>query len=269
MSHDDLLGHYGSGVESGRLAAGAGRIERERTQAIVSRYLPGSPAVVYDIGGGPGTYAAWLLELGYSVHLVDPVPLHVEEASLALAGMAGEWSAIVGDARSLPFPDASADSVLLLGPLYHLTERIERIATLCEAYRVLRPGGFVFAAAISRFASLLDGMARNLLDDPDFRPIVERDLAEGRHDNPTNHPSYFTTAFFHQPEELQSEVEEAGFHLDKLCGVEGPTWILPDVSERWSNDARRKLWLELLERVEDEPALLGASAHFLAVGSRP
>ena len=85
-----------------------------------------------------------------------------------------DWSATLGDARKLAFPDRSADAVLLLGPLYHLTERADRLAALREARRVLRPGGVVFAAAISRFASLLDGLARDLLDDPDFRPIRDR-----------------------------------------------------------------------------------------------
>ena len=269
MSSDDLLKHYRRGFEAGRLGVGAGPIERERTQAIVSRYVSDASSVVYDIGGGPGAYAVWLLGLGHSVHLVDPVPVHVEEAKEAMAKTAtAEWSATLGDARSLALPDSSADAVLLLGPLYHLTKRAERIAALSEAHRVLRPGGFVFAAAISRFASLLDGLARNLLDDPDFRPIVERDLAEGQHRNPTDHPSYFTTAFFHRPEELRSELQDAGFDVEKVCGLEGPTWILPDIGERWGDETRRGVWMKLLERVESEPALLGASAHVLAVGSR-
>jgi hypothetical protein len=40
----------------------------------------------------------------------------------ALAG------AVVGDARRLPYPDASAQAALLLGPLHHLTERADRVA---------------------------------------------------------------------------------------------------------------------------------------------
>ena len=46
-----------------------------------------------------------------------------------------------GDARALPFADASADALLLLGPLYHLQERADRLRALREAARVLRPGG--------------------------------------------------------------------------------------------------------------------------------
>ncbi len=267
QSSNEFHQHYERGIEAKRLADGPGLIELERTQAIISRYLPETSSVIYDIGGGPGAYADWLLGLGHAVHLVDPVPLHVQQAKEAMAKAAtGDWSATVGDARFLEFPDESADCVLLLGPLYHLTDRVDRIAAISEARRVLRPGGFVFAAAISRFASLLDGMARNLLDDPDFRPIVERDLSEGQHRNPTEHPSYFTNAFFHHPDELRSELETADFNVETVCGVEGPAWILADIAERWADEKRRELWMKLLEKVESESVLLGVSAHLLAVG---
>src|SRR5204862_445674 len=105
---------------------------------------------------------------------------------------------------------------LLLGPLYHLTEPSDRLAALREAHRVLRGGGIIFAAAISRFASALDGLVRGFLHDEQFVRIVERDLKDGQHRNPTEHPAYFTTAFFHHPDELRAEVEEAGFRLELL-----------------------------------------------------
>ena len=50
---------------------------------------------------------------------------------------------------------------------------------------MLVPGGLLFAAAISRFASALDGLAQDLFADPEFHPIVRRDLADGIHENRT------------------------------------------------------------------------------------
>src|SRR5690348_3848893 len=80
---DEAAAHYASGYESERLMGGGSRIELARTQEIVLRYAPSPPAVVYDIGGGPGVYARWLAGLGYTVHLVDAMPLHVEQARQA------------------------------------------------------------------------------------------------------------------------------------------------------------------------------------------
>src|SRR5215204_1860393 len=144
-------------VEAERLNRGAGRLEFVRTQEIIRRHLPAAPLDILDVGGGAGADAAWLADDGYAVHVVDPLPSHVEHAK-RLGGPRRRITAEVGDARALRADDQSAHAVLLLGPLYHLTEQTDRIRALREAGRVVRPGGVVFAAAISRFASLLDGL---------------------------------------------------------------------------------------------------------------
>jgi ubiquinone/menaquinone biosynthesis C-methylase UbiE len=97
---------------------------------------------------------------------------------------AGSFTASVGDARRLDQDGESQDAVVLFGPLYHLTSADDRRLALDEAHRVLRPGGRLMAMAISRCASMLDGLYRDWLDDPVFRAIVDRDLAEGQHRNP-------------------------------------------------------------------------------------
>jgi ubiquinone/menaquinone biosynthesis C-methylase UbiE len=267
---DEVLGYYALGQERERLDDGYFPLERARTQELVRRHLPPPPGVVLDVGGGTGAYAFWLADRGYDVHLVDPVPLHVEQAQEAssIRATARLASARVGDARRLEFPDALAGAVLMLGPLYHLTGREDRMAALLEARRVLEPGGWLFAAAISRFASLLDGLRGALFEHDAFFRIVERDLEDGQHRNDTGRAEFFTTAFFHHPDELAAEVKDAGFDLAGLFAVEGPGAFLPDFQARWADEAARERLLGLLRRVEREPALLGASPHILAVGRR-
>ncbi len=266
----EILGHYEAGVEARRLAAGPGRLELARTQEMIERYAPPPPAVVYDVGGGPGTYAAWLSRRGYAVHLLDPVPLHVEQAREVSSRQPNHplTAASVGDARQLPYPDASAEVVLLLGPLYHLPERADRARVWQEARRVLRPGGIVLAAAISRFASALDGLRAGFLADPAFADIVAEDLRSGRHSNTTGHPGHFTTAYFHRPEELREEAEEAGLRHDGTLAVEGPAWLLGNFDEWWNDVVRRKRLLATVRAIEAEPALIGASAHLIAVAHK-
>ena len=111
--------HYGTGYERSRLFPG-GRptLEYVRSVELLDRLLPRPPARLLDVGGGPGAYAGPLARRGYRVHLVDPVPLHVEQArQAAAAGPAGGFIAAVGDARTLAEPDRSQDAVLLFGPL--------------------------------------------------------------------------------------------------------------------------------------------------------
>jgi len=266
----DILKHYESVREEQRLQEGASRLERVRTQELLTRYLPSPPGVVLDVGGGPGAHACWLARQGYEVHLIDLVPLHVEQARGASRAQPDHplASATVGDARKLQHAEASVDAVLLLGPLYHLTEREDRLQAWREARRVLRPGGTALGAAICRFASLLAGLAEGYLDDPEFAAIVERDLADGQHRNLTNNPAYFTTAYFHRPEELAAEIEGAGLRHDRTLAVEGPGWLLQNFDAHWSDPGRRERLLGAIRSLENEPSILGASAHLLAVARR-
>lgn len=273
MSHhlpEEIARHYLSVDESRRLLEGRGVLEAARTREIVLRYLPPPPAVLFDVGGGAGAHAFWLSDLGHEVHLLDASPHHVQQALEASRreGGAPLAEATAGDARSLPWEDSSADAVLLLGPLYHLTDRNDRIAALREARRVLRPGGVVFAAVISRFASLLDGLLRGLVKDPRFVDILRRDLSDGQHRNPTEDPGWFTTAYFHRPAEVREEVEAAGLHHEATLALEGPLWLIGDFERIWADEATRRVALELLREVEAEPSLAGVSAHTLGVGRR-
>ena len=261
---------YRQTPEEHRLEQDAFALEGLRTRELIERHARRPPATVLDVGGAAGVYALWLADAGYTVHLVDPVPRLVAEAERRSGTRPRPLATCrVGDARALDFPDQSADMVLLLGPLYHLTEAVDRARALREVRRVLKPGGQLFAAAISRWASALDGLAHDLFQDPRFAAIVERDLREGQHRNPTERLDYFTTAYFHRPDELRAEVLGAGLILDGLYGVEGPGWLLSDVTARLADPRCRGDLLQVARLLESEPSVLGASAHLLVVARTP
>ena len=261
----EILAHYARGEEHDRLQQGVSSpIEFVRTKELLERYLPVPPARVLDVGGASGRYASWLAGSGYQVHLVDPVPLHVEQARAVSEAGSHPFTVECGDARRLEHADSSADAVLLMGPIYHLVEREERLLALREAARVAKPRGVVVVAAISRYASLLDGLAGHL-EDAAFREVVEADLATGVHRNPSGNPDWFTTAYFHRPDELADEVAESGLALEALLGVEGPGWLsASEVDPQAIPDEV----LFAARALEAEPSVIGASAHLLAIARR-
>ena len=263
---EEIHAYYERGEEAARLRTDF-RLEAARTRELLGRFLPSPPATIVDVGGGPGAYALWLADRGYEVHLVDPVPLHVEQATAASRSVRRPLaSATVGNARELDLSDDSVDAITMLGPLYHLTEVDDRLRALSEARRVLRPGARLLAAAISRFASALDGLRSGLLLEPGFEAIVEQDLRDGQHRNPTRHPRWFTTAYFHLPEALAEELSAAGFRDVDVLAIEGPGDWLADLDEWLADQGRSELLLRTLRRLEREPSLLGMSPHLLAVG---
>jgi ubiquinone/menaquinone biosynthesis C-methylase UbiE len=269
MIPKEIEAYYLRSKESERLSNEWGELERLRTQSILARYLPPVPAVVFDVGGGAGVYALPLAKQGYQVHLIDPMDLHLEQARICAAESGVALASIArGDARRLEAPSSDADAVLLLGPLYHLVERSDRLQALRESRRILKPRGILFAASISRFASLIDGLSRGFFRDAEFRKIVAADLAGGQHNNPTNQIDYFTTAYFHRPEELAAEISDAGFDDVQILSVEGPAWSTAQFRETWNDAVQRQSLMTFLSLIEHEPSLHGASAHLIAVARR-
>jgi SAM-dependent methyltransferase len=264
-----IADYYRRAPEEARLETGPSLLEAIRTRELIERFAPAPPATVIDIGGAAGAYALWLADAGYAVHLIDASPRLVAEARRRSAASSRPLaSCAVGDARNVQFAEATADIVLLLGPLYHLTLAGDRVRSLAEGARLLKPGGRMFVAAISRWASAFDGLVRDLFADPEFAAIVERDVREGQHRNETGRLDYFTTAYFHRPEELHREAIAAGLRVDGIFGIEGPGWLLADLDARLQDGRRRADLLRVARICESEPSLLGVSPHLLLVAGR-
>lgn len=77
---------------------------------------------------------------------------------------------------------------------------------------------------------------------------------------------WFTTAFFHRPDELRAEVEDAGLEFEALLGIEGLGSLL---WERWDEPRGRENILYVARAAEQEKCLIGASAHLLVVARNP
>src|SRR3984957_13013279 len=185
MGGAGVAGYSARGRERDRLTAGRARVEFIRMRGLLRRFLPAAPATVLDVGGGAGAYAIPLAAAGYAVHLIDPVPLHVEQAAAASRdSQAPVASVSVADARERRAADGSPDAVLLLGPLYHLTSRADRVTALREARRVLRPGGVVVAKALSRFYPVFEELANGRPPVPGWRDGLPRFLPDGQYRNP-------------------------------------------------------------------------------------
>lgn len=257
-----------TGMETDRLEQHVFQLEKLRTQEIILRYLK-SNMVIADIGGATGVYSFWLHDMGNAVSLLDAAEFHIEMAkSIAEKQNKPLASITLGDARKLPYADNMFDLILLFGPLYHLQEKADRVNAIKEAKRVLKPGGVLLAATITRYASLFDGFWQNYIADSEFEKILQQDLINGNHSNPVNHAMYFTDAHFHTEKEIEEEFTEAGLPGFSITAIEGFGWLVPDFTKRWNDEAARNKLLQYIRQTENDPIMTGISAHLMTVAHK-
>jgi len=158
-----------------------------------------------------------------------------------------------------------ADVVIMRGPLYHLVERGERLRTIGEARRVLRPGGVLLAFAITRYAGLIYGLQHGHVFDDDAYGMIEREVRTGRREDPPIWMNTLPIAYFHPPEELAQELREGGLVHEATLAVLGPAWMVPDLDASWADPAQRERILAIARLTEEEPVL---GPRLLAVGRK-
>ncbi len=272
----EIYDFYNNGAEIGRLERGLGIVEFHRTKEILSRYI-GSGQVIYDIGGGIGMYAAWLAKKGNEVHLIELAENAVDYAKV---NMMQDYTFIAetGNALQVNRSDESAEVVLLMGPQYHLRVREERLQSLRESFRVLKKGGLLVAAGISKFSSMtwalsVYGEKKNaslmeFLDDPVFFNMIKGEMTTGDHIRPAEYPRFIAESYFTTSEEMKSEIAEAGFTVEKAIAVEGCIWFTPHLAEKWDDETSRERLLNIVRITESEPEMMGMSPHFLVVARK-
>ncbi len=275
-----VLAGYNAGIERNRLRTGIGLIEFERTKEILLDKLPKPPAVIYDIGGAYGEYSWWLSSLGYEVHLFDLSETNIkmsEELAVEYPGVALK-SAMICDARSIPRPDKSADAILLMGPLYSITEYEERILALKESRRLLKDNGILFSAALTPYSVLVSRLAvyheddtekRKELDDPAVISIIERALADGCYINPERKiANGLGSSHLHTAKALREELSRGGFDTPSVHGVMGGAWLAPNLDGLLENDKTRNVLMKTVRMLDTHEEIIGLSGHLLAVSKK-
>ena len=275
-----VLAGYNAGIERDRLRSGIGIIEFERTKEILLEKLPKAPAVIYDIGGAYGEYAWWLTSLGHEVHLFDLSETNIRMSAELAAENPGFSlkAAEMADARSIPRPDKSADAILLMGPLYSITEYEERILAIRECHRLLKDGGLLFCAALTPYSVLIprivryhedDTPKRRELDDPTVLSIIERALEDGCYINPEKkYVSGLGSTHLHTAKALREELSLGGFHTTSVHGVMGGAWPAPNLDELLATPDSKELLMKTVRMLDTHEEIIGLSGHLLAVSGK-
>ena len=93
---------------------------------------------LYNEATMTATLADWFLSRGYDYYGVDISKEVVKLARKNFRGRVDSRHFKYGDIRKLPFKDNTFDIVFSFGTIEHIRENFKSV---CEAYRVLKPGG--------------------------------------------------------------------------------------------------------------------------------
>ena len=251
------------------------RLDRHRTELAVTlralrEHLPPPPARVLDCGGGPGRFSIELARMGYEVALFDlstgnlrMARENANEAGVTIAGY--EHGTAIDLSR---FSDERFDAVLLMGPLYHLLEEEPRRQALTEARRVLRPGGLLFAAFITRYAPIRYTAAHDMATWPAEKPDELESILERGLQLPRGEPGSTFVAYFCRPEEVAPLLRDVGFEMVSLLGVEGLVSMIEEQVNELSG-APWEQWVAINYQAAADPSIHGCVEHLLAVAVKP
>ena len=240
------------------------KIEFELTKRYINRYIKPNDKVL-DLGGGPGKYSLYLAELGCEVTLADLSQKNVDfglnkakELGLPLSGMCL-------DSRDLSsIEDGQYDHVLCMGPMYHLKDKDDRIKTIKECLKKLKPNGTIFVAFVSSYSFVWDYLIRNpelilnnerksqlniMLDDENF-------VGQG-----------FTDNFFIRPKDVHPFFEQ--FNLEKLHLINCESFLYLREAELLTQTPEVvSAWLDLAEQVCEREDMLSLAEHIMYIARK-
>ena len=244
------------------------RTEFALTMRALTEHVPAAPARVLDIGGSVGRYSIVLTQQGYHVTLFDlsQACLNFAVERALEAGITLD-TLIHGNAVDLSaLSDASFDVVLLMGPLYHLVQSADRDKAICEAMRVLKPGGILAAAFITRYAPIRSvaklSPAWIVNDSATLNSIMETGvlyMPPGRN---------FTHAYLAHPSEVRPLFERHGLQTLDLIACEGVISLI----EEQVNETQGELWdawVQLNYRLCRDQWAQATAEHLLYIGQKP
>ena len=117
------------------------RFGQDRRLNLIRHYAPLEGARILDVGCGLGVYVRKFREFSDRVCGIDIDPKRLREGAKTTPGL------MLAVGEHLPFPDNSFDVIVMNEVIEHVTDDA---ATMCEALRVIRPGGHIAIYAPNR-----------------------------------------------------------------------------------------------------------------------
>ncbi|NLB77655.1 MAG: class I SAM-dependent methyltransferase [Clostridiaceae bacterium] len=238
------------------------------TTHIMDKYIKTSDSIL-DIGGGPGRYSINYAQKGCDVTLIDLSDGNIELAKVKAKEHRVDFPMFVANCLDIGAMDLGMyDHVFLMGPLYHLLNKEDRIQAVKLSIERLKPGGILYCSFILDFAGIIydlkngPGFLINDLGNQSTKELINSIVTATEYVGPA-----FTSAYFMNQRQIEPFMQQ--FNLEKLhlFGQEGILALNENQIKLFPKE-EYELWIETAKRFLDIPEFLAFSEHAMYVGKK-
>ena len=268
---EKVKSYYSVFNEWGRLDAPEGRLEFELSMPIITNNLP-QKAEILDLGGGPGRYTIELSKLGHTLHLADLSQTLLDTAKQKIDDLGIKNVKSINQANAVDlscYDDNCFDAVLLLGPLYHLTNESERLSCVKEVHRVLKPNGQTFVSFIPYLSGAI-GVASRMYLAPDqvSTETLGRVFNTGIFNNNANRG--FQEGYYPASNELASLFGNNGFSKMFMRSIRGWGYNRAEQILKLRDEEPEKFEavIALINKTATDPSIIEMCNHAIYIGQK-
>jgi len=236
---------------------------------FIEKYTPPQGTII-DIGSGPGRYAEYCLNKKYQVGIVDisAKSLSAFEKRIKHAPDNLLFNKVSCATTLEWIPDETADTLLLMGPMYHLTDEFDRQAALAHCGRILKSNGHLITVFLSTFPSVqarsdIVHLAQEGYDGQKYRRIPEKEITH------VQFHGHQVPQFRCSPAFAKKMLGKCGFKSCRTANIEGIGMHFPkDTLSHYHDESDKTNLFTMLGITGSLPELTGITEQFIIVARR-
>lgn len=247
--------YYSNYDEDGRLLSNHGQVEYRTTMKYIHEAAKKIGAKkILEVGAGTGRYSIALAKEGFEVNAVELTDHNLEIMNSKIEGIQNIYTH-QGNALDLSvFENECFDITLVLGPMYHLYTKEDKLQALKEAVRVTRKGGYILVAYCMNEATMIQFTFKqgNIWD------LVDNNMLSDSFKCLSEEKDLFEMVRLEEIDELDSAF--TNIQREKIIAADGATNYMRECIDAM-DEKTFEIWMKYHLSICERMDLIGATNH--------
>lgn len=251
-----IYDYYNQYDEDSRLKRRTGQVEYLTTSKYIHEYLKPGDKII-EIGAGTGAYSISLAEEGYDVTSIELVKHNLDILKSKITNDMN-IKTYQGNALDLSmFPSESFDITLVLGPMYHLFTKEDKVKCLLEAKRITKKEGYIFVAYCMNEATIIT----YVFESNGLTEVIDKNLLTRDWHCKSDPKEIFELV---RIEDINEYNKESDLKRIKIVATDGASRYIRDHLNKMSDEVFSK-WIDFHLHTCERIDLIGATHHSLDI----